>query len=172
MDDKWGPWEMQQPASLWNRISLIHGSRSTRHDDVIKWNHFPRYWPFVRGIHRPSVDSPHIGQWRGALVFSFICAWINGWVNNREAGDLRRFRTHYDVIVMENRAVFIVDLHLRNYVRYGRNPPRAQNFYKLYSLAPGRCDCNLNFIISKLMSTTNILGISVKLPWGECHKIV
>ena len=23
------------------------------HDDVIKWKHFPRYWPLVRGIHRP-----------------------------------------------------------------------------------------------------------------------
>ena len=41
------------------------------------------------------------GRWRGALMFSFICAWINGWVNNREAGDLRRHRAHYDVIVME-----------------------------------------------------------------------
>ena len=30
---------------------------------------------------------------------SLICR-INGWVNNREAGDLRRIRTHYDVIVM------------------------------------------------------------------------
>ena len=30
----------------------------------------------------------------------FICVWINGWVNNRDAGDLRRYRTHYDVIVM------------------------------------------------------------------------
>ena len=44
------------------------------HDDVIKWKHFPRYWPFVR---------------------------INGWVNNHEAGDLRCPRTHYDVIVMQ-----------------------------------------------------------------------
>ena len=35
-----------------------------------------------------------------ALVFSLICVWINGWVNNREAGDLRRHRAHYDVIVM------------------------------------------------------------------------
>ena len=50
------------------------------HDDVINWKHFPRYWPFVWGI----------------------CAWINGWVNNGEAGDLRRHRAHYDVIVMEN----------------------------------------------------------------------
>ena len=43
------------------------------HDDVIKWKHFPRYWPFVRGIHRSPVNSPHKGQWRGALKFSLIC---------------------------------------------------------------------------------------------------
>ena len=43
---------------------------------------------------------PRKGQWRGALMFSLICAWINLWVNNRKAGDLRRYRAHYDVIVM------------------------------------------------------------------------
>ena len=71
------------------------------HDDVIKWKHFPRYWPFVRGIHRPPVNSPHEAQWRGALMFSLICVWKNGWVNNREAGDLKRYRAHYDVTVMD-----------------------------------------------------------------------
>ena len=35
-----------------------------------------------------------------ALIFSLICVWINDWVSNREAGDLRRYRAHYDVIVM------------------------------------------------------------------------
>ena len=60
----------------------------------------PRYWPFVRGIHRSPVNSPHKGQWRGALMFTLICARINGWVNNREAGDWRRCRGHYDVTVM------------------------------------------------------------------------
>ena len=70
------------------------------HDDVIKWKHFPRYWPFVRGIHRSPVNSPHKGQWRGALMFTLICAWINDWVNNRKAGDLKRRRAHYDVTVM------------------------------------------------------------------------
>ena len=70
------------------------------HDDVIKWKHFPRYWPFVRGIHRSPVNSPHKGQWRGALMFSLNCVWIHGWANNREAGDLRRYRAHYDVTVM------------------------------------------------------------------------
>ena len=70
------------------------------HDDVIKWKRFPRYWPFVRGIHRSPVNSPHKCQWRGALMLTLICAWIHGWVNNRGAGDLRRHRAHYDVIVM------------------------------------------------------------------------
>ena len=70
------------------------------HDDVIKWKHFPRYWPFVRGIHRSPVNFPHKGRWRRALMFSLICARINGWVNNREAGDLRRHRAHCNVIVI------------------------------------------------------------------------
>ena len=70
------------------------------HDDVIKWKHFPRYWPFVRWIHRSPANSSHKSQWRGALMFSFICAWINGWVNNDEAGDLRRHSAHYDVTVL------------------------------------------------------------------------
>ena len=56
-----------------------------RHDDVIKYKHFPRYWPFVRGIHRSPVNSPHKGQWRGALVISMICARTSDWVNNRNA---------------------------------------------------------------------------------------
>ena len=45
------------------------------HDDVIKWKHFPCYWPFVREIHRWPVDFPHKGQWRGALMFSLMYAW-------------------------------------------------------------------------------------------------
>ena len=81
---------------------MIHSNAfcCMKHDDVIKWQHFPRYWPFVRGIHRSPVKSPHKGQWRGALMFSVICVWINDWVNNHEAGDLRRYCAHYDVTVM------------------------------------------------------------------------
>ena len=70
------------------------------HDDVIKWKHFPRYWLFVRGIHRSPVNSPHKGQWRGALKFSLNCVWKNDWVNNREAGDFWRYPAHYDITVM------------------------------------------------------------------------
>ena len=83
-----------------NQTTILTHQKIISHDDVIKWKHFPRHWPFVRGIHRSPVNSTHKGQWRGALVFSLICAWINAWIINREAGDLRHHRTHCDVIVM------------------------------------------------------------------------
>ena len=70
------------------------------HDDVIKWKHFPRHWPLVRGIHWTSGNSLYKGQWGGALIFSLICAWTNGWANDWDAGDLRWHRTHCDVTVM------------------------------------------------------------------------
>ena len=72
--------------------------------DIVKWTHFPRYWLFVRGIHRPPVNYPPKGQWRGALMFSLICVWTNSWVNNRETGDLRRHHAYYAVSVMHDLA--------------------------------------------------------------------
>ena len=69
------------------------------HDDVIKWKHFrvtghlcgeftgPRWIPAQRPVTR-SFDA-------------FLdLRRINGWVNYGEAGDWRRHRAHYDVIVM------------------------------------------------------------------------
>ena len=63
-------------ATVWLSQSLWGNPEGfiCTHDDVIKWKHFPRYWPFVRGIHRCPVNSPHKGQWRGALMLSVICA--------------------------------------------------------------------------------------------------
>ena len=55
---------------------------------------------FIQWTHRSPVNFPHKSLWRGASMLYLICAWINGWVNNGEAGDLRRHRTHYDVIVI------------------------------------------------------------------------
>ena len=80
---------------IWDAMMLLWC-----HDDVIKWKHFRRYWPFVQGIHWSPVNSPHKGQWCGSLMFSLICVWINGWVNNREAGDLRCYHAHYDFTAM------------------------------------------------------------------------
>ena len=69
------------------------------HHDV-KWKHFPRYRPFVCGEFTGHRWIPRKGQWRRALLLFFMGAWINGWVNDREAGNLRRQRAHYDVTVM------------------------------------------------------------------------
>ena len=103
----WKPRITMMPISLSLAKVVITATSATSdntgistHDDVIKWKHFPCYWPFVRGIHRSPVNSPHKGQWRGALMFSLICVWINGWISNGEAGDLRRYHAHYDVTVM------------------------------------------------------------------------
>ena len=105
----WSRWAL----TLWNTTVCWPGwvgpsaaGTAMEHDDVIKWKHFPHYWPLVQGIHRSPVNFPHKGQWHGALMFSLIYAWINGWVNNHEAGDLRCHRAHYDVIVMKQSVVF------------------------------------------------------------------
>ena len=70
------------------------------------------------GVHRLPVNSAHIGQWDGAMMFSLICDSINGWVNYRKAGDVRRHRIHYDVTVMMTFARLVLDLS---------SPPRPQN---------------------------------------------
>ena len=95
MGPMWAPWTLLSGLScLYENLLVACFCRHNHfaHDDVIKWNHFPRYWPFVWS----PVNSPRKGQWRGAL----ICVWINGWENNPEAGDLRRDSAHYDVTVM------------------------------------------------------------------------
>ena len=71
------------------------------HDDVIKWRHFTRCFPFMWGIHQWPVNSLHKGQWRGTSMLCLIYVWKkNGWVANRDADDLIRCRAHYDVTVM------------------------------------------------------------------------
>ena len=98
-------WLVQERCNSFGNALELHPSCTNQlisHDDVNKWKHFPRNWPFVQGIHRSPVNSPHKSQWHRALVFSLICVWINDWVNNREADDLRRYHAHYDIIVMNN----------------------------------------------------------------------
>ena len=96
----------QQIVLLWmltkpNGLTQFQEECDTcNNNDVIQWKHFPRHRSFMREIHQSPVNYPHKGQWRGALMFSLVCAWINGRLNNREVGDSRRQRSHYDVIVM------------------------------------------------------------------------
>ena len=92
-----------RPELRWVNRSLTNLSNvfswyTIFHDDVIKWKHFPRYWPWDFTGHwlisRTKASDAEL--W----CFLWSAPWINGWVNNREAGDLRRHRAHYDVIVM------------------------------------------------------------------------
>ena len=95
----------------WIFYASLFPGFSPMHDDVIKWKHCLRYWPFVQGIHRPPANSPHKGQWRGALMFSLFCAWINGWVNSRDADYLIRHCAHYDVSVIWTKLVSLYWRH-------------------------------------------------------------
>ena len=134
------------------------------HNDVIKWKHFPRYWPFVWGIHRPPLNSPHKSQWREALVFSFICAWINGWVNNREAGDLIRPRAHYDVIAMWKR--FYINSHW-----WGKSTghrrfsiTKGQWRYELWCF-----DCCRPEQAVQWTATGPVIGDTMTIVWSYCE---
>ena len=100
--------ELRRKYSNWNRLPCVcvdgadvfnrlHLKNHPHNYDVIKWKKIPRYWLFVRE-HPTPTPNPHKGQWRGALVFSLICTWTNGWANSR--GNLRRHRPHYYVTAM------------------------------------------------------------------------
>ena len=92
----------KRSSSLKIYVHDLYGSpgNSLALDDVSNWKHFPRYWTFVQEMHWSPVNSPYKGKWRGALMYSWICACINVWVNDCVAGDWRRHRAHYYVIVM------------------------------------------------------------------------
>ena len=89
------------------------------HDDVIKWTQFHVLLALCAG--NSLVNSRHKGQWRGALMFSLICAWINGWVNNHEAGDSRCHRAHYDITVMKGSVTTGTWYHIDGLVKERRN---------------------------------------------------
>ena len=63
------------------------------------WRHQMETFSALLAICAGNSPVPQTKATDAELWFFFICVWINGWVNNREAGDLRRYRAHYDVIV-------------------------------------------------------------------------
>ena len=88
---------------MWATVVLVANHNKTQQSGTW-WRHqmetFSTLLALCAGNSPVPVNSPHKDQLRGALMFSLICAWINARVNNREAGDLRRHRGHYDVNVM------------------------------------------------------------------------
>ena len=95
------------------RVSYVVNSMAC--NDMMTWSdgNIFRVTGHLCGEFTGPGEFPHKGQWSGALMISLICVWINGWVNNREAGDLRRYLAHYDVIVMTS-AHFLSPFQLVN----------------------------------------------------------
>ena len=89
---------IEKKITVWSRG--LFALKSSQYMMMSQMETFPVLLALVRGIHRPPVYFPHKCQWCGALVFSLIYAWTDGWANNRDADDLRRFRAHYDVTVI------------------------------------------------------------------------
>ena len=103
---------------------ISHETYSHNHDKLV-WPSFPQMilWDSkaVDLQHRITSSNGNIFRVTGHLCWKFtgefpsrrpvtrsfdVCFDLrlnNGWVNNREAGDLRRYRGHYDVIVMPKR---------------------------------------------------------------------
>ena len=102
---KWQKLYFSGNTMKWWAVGLINNRRDLIRPANINMmtssngNNFRVTGPLCGEFTGPG-DFPHKGQWRGALIFSLVCVWINGWVNSREAGDLRRYRGHYDVNVM------------------------------------------------------------------------
>ena len=145
-------------TSTYHRISA-----GAHHDDVIKCKNFRRYWPFVRGIHRSSVNSPHKSQWRGALMFSLIDSWINNWVNNGEACDLRRHPAHYYVTVKfipcKIWLYYLQVLLIHQHHNYGMNQHPWWEFCRidLPGILFGLIDQNINVTCQEISNVINCL---------------
>ena len=137
------------------------------HDGVIKWKPFPRYWLFVRGIHRSPVDCPHKGQWRGASMFPFylpvICAWTIDLENNRNVGDLRRHL--YDVTVMTSLLTKL--LCSKCLTKYGGTlgVTVVSNF--LFSSSPWSGVLKRN-----ILQRNHNFWLDFRLPWDVIQRII
>ena len=128
--------------------------RNLYHDDGIKWEHFPRYCPFVMGIHRSLVDSSHKDQWRGVLCFLWSAPKQTvEHANNQDVGDLKRHRAHYCVTIM--------------WIQMVINPHR--NTCSLYDFRP------IPKISSKFIITLRVWpgdAISCHRSWSELVQVM
>ena len=125
------------------------------HDDVIKWKHFPRYWSFVRGIHRSSVNSPHKGQWGGALMFSFICAWIK--------------RAHYDIMSLWHYVIVMKEKYRYISFRCSINICRSLYIEAHITTVPKivMLECDTNIYLSPLPGILSEINLSMPVPTNK-----
>ena len=102
---------------------------------------------------------------------SFICAWMNDWVNYREASNLRRHRAHYDVTVMFHLRVPNLQMSGRDLNMQPCNgPPRLDDItyhgiYRIYTLDCGNpCDGQWALLPVCASYLPNNLWYQINLP--------
>ena len=105
---RWTSYVASMTVAHWDLSGILHAYTWWRHQMEL----FSALLA-VCAVNSP-VNSLYKGQWRGALTFSFTYAWINGWLNYRDAGDLRRHRSHYDVTVMIWHLHYLIKCLLQN----------------------------------------------------------
>ena len=138
--------------SPWAQLNCTASPRYIfRHDDIIKWKHFTRYWPFCAGNSLVTGEFPSQRPVTRSFDFSLIYAWINGWVNYRKAGDLRLYRAHYDVTVLYVLQTWLI---LTPYIIYTSNCVRIlseedSNFYVWIKISSTRCTINIQLLCGK-----------------------
>ena len=115
------------------------------------------------------MNSAHEGQWREALLCSLICAWTNGWTNNRDAGDLRRNHAHYGVIVMLEALKVVHCLRSCTSLRVVQDlQPRDDSTYIWSPQCTGSCSYSYLRQISHMMSSNYSLTIIIyELRFGK-----
>ena len=107
------------------------------------------------GYSPVTGEFPSQSQWRGALKFSLICAWTNNWVNNRDAGDLRRHCAHYDANVMD--LCSLVQMYQKGYLNSSLTDINCKQYHIYERNRRGRKCCWL---------PTKTLGRSGSFPRG------
>ena len=110
---------------------------------------------------------PYKGQWRGALMLSLTCAWRKGWVNNRDAADLGRYRAHYDVTIMKG-YYYMILIENQQYI----NRKCASNCSETASLSNIRYKSNFSICqsgvqMSSMTSIRSKKSVSVTLNYWE-----
>ena len=117
-------------------------------------------------------NSPQKGQCRGALMFSLICVWINDWINNRQAGDLRRYRAHSDVIVMQRKWGQSFSRPITSTVYAMFIPYSVATFPRKFSLWEYTCFSSgylhVTYFISLVVSAQGTMG-SLSGPGRLCY---
>ena len=101
----WHPFDVWHKEQISNDgVNLPSDSYRNEVMEITWWRHqmdtFSALLILCEGNPPFTGGYPSQRPVKRSLIFFFICAWTNGWSNNRDAGDLRRHRYHYDATVM------------------------------------------------------------------------